>query len=364
MMFDSGAGPAEQAYSNELGQPEPTYQRPVKATGAKKVAGKIMEFFPGLRHYSDPMLYGNVPEAREDYGLAVGTRERHLGNLKGGAELEAKRRNAANTAMYRSADLNVRFARNKREEDLLPSRMRVLESQIGRNRSMAGASSALEAQRRNPSAKRAPFRPFSPGQGIFSGETGKVSQQPNPAAMRAARPAGSSGGPTASQLSLVEKDKARDLLTHKGARDKRQLAIDTDNAGMSPTFPDGSPNPMYTRDYDLAELDKWDRGQKQMIQKSYEERLRRFGQSVEPYQYPEDGEEEDQGGDSAGFTEPDEADAMGADAMDQGDEAAAAGAEEDDTDFVMVEAPDGRRGTIPRGNLPKALQRGYKQVSE
>jgi len=33
-----------------------------------------------------------------------------------------------------------------------------------------------------------------------------------------------------------------------------------------------------------------------------------------------------------------------------------------DADTVKVISPDGTPGTIPKANLPKALQRGYKQA--
>ena len=334
MMFDTEPGQAEQAYTNELSQAEPVYNRPAKAKGAKKVFGNILASFRGTQDIGDRMLYGDVPEAKEDYSLAVGTRGRRLTHMGSAATLEANRRTARNTAMWRSTDLNIKFAKNKREEDILPRRMAVLESQIGRNTSMAGASDALRDQRRRPNAGRAPFRALNPGQGTYSQETGQLGTRPDPSAARSARLSGS-GGPTGNQLVLIERDKAKKLLDHKKERDKRQYQIDADNAGMSPKLPDGSPNPMYTRDNDLSELEKWDQQQKQMIQRSYQDQLSRMGQHVEQFNYgePSEGEEPDLGQDEGEDNEG-ELDAGMADSIDAGDEAAV-GDEEQSSDIPI-----------------------------
>jgi hypothetical protein len=309
------------------GQDIPTYQRP-QLSRKRQIFGHMLSSIAGTHRVGQEILTGPERRAREDYNLQMQRRQTRMGEYGTVANLEAKRRADRNTALWRATDLNYKGTRNAREENLLPYRMKHLESQIGRNAAAAGASKALEQNRRRPSGGRAPFRPFNPGQGIMDTTTGKVAREPNPAAARLARPTTSRSGVTPQQLAQVERNKTSKLLAHKKERDKRQMQIDADNAGMAPTLPDGSPNPMYTRDNDLGELEKWDVQQKNLIQRGYEQELQRLHQNVDPYRYDENAE-----GD--GFNEPDEGEA-GADM--------AADPDDDESEPTMMghgdEAPD------------------------
>jgi hypothetical protein len=299
LYFDTEAGPAEQTYMDELGKPEPEYNRPARAHGWKRFGGEVLMQMRATQGLGKRIAYGEVDEAKEDFGQAVGLRARRLDSLGKGAALEVKRRGDRNTNLWRTADLNVKFARNDRERSLLPYRMRNLESQIGRNDSAAGASKALERMRdRNASGKRSPFKTMNPGQGIFNSDTGDVSRNPNPSEAALARPrAGGKGAVTPYQVQMVERKKQDRLDAHGKLHDTELAKIDRESDGISPTLDDGSPNPMYDRPRRLEILKKWDKARKEEIERAYRNELDRLGMrgDDDPYEYDteEGGEPQD-----------------------------------------------------------------------
>lgn len=312
MMFDTEPGPAEREYSTAMRQPEPGYEAPKKlgfwktlgAIGLGAAAGR------GADVVSRNVFDAPEERAQEDYARRVGAHRRQIGGLKEAADFEAGRRRERNTAMWRTGDLNTKFARNQREESLLPRRMKLLESQIGKEDASAGAQKALAEQRRRPNAGRAPFRPLSPGQGTFDTTTGKVLTPADPAAARAARP---SGGTTGNADARTALGVVQRRIKNEQDQAAKKLAALTPKNLLDPLSDTPSTNAIARQriqEESKRELEKLERQELHLLRQMQ-------------LLAPDESQEDD------GFSEPgegDEADAMGADASDK----LAAGQKDDD----------------------------------
>ena len=291
-MFNTEAGPLEQAYGEELARPEIQFQRPPEATGRKRVFGKILSQFAGTHNIGQEMVYGNLPRAREEYTYGVAERGRKLAHMGAGAGLETGRRTAQNLAAYRTGELNTKFAREAREREMIPERTNLIRSQAERNRRL-GLAATTRAAALSRSARN-PFRTLAPGAGTYSQETGGPGPiAPNPAAVKATKyppSRGTAGGVTPLQLSNLEKDKERELSDQQKRLDVKLKQIEADNLRVSPKLPDGSPNPIYDAPQRMEAARAWHNAERNRIQKSYEARLGRLQQNVEEYRYGEDEE--------------------------------------------------------------------------
>jgi hypothetical protein len=322
MMFDTEPGQAEQAYSRAAAEPEPGYVSPKKlgfwktlgAIGLGAAAGRGADVVS--RNVFD------VPEerAREDYARNVGAHRRRIGGLKEGADLERQRREARNTALFRSTTLNYQGARNSREEKFTVPRINLLTEQTKTQRFTQDAQKALAEQRRRPNAGRSPFSTYNPGQGTYSRDTGEVLTPADPAAARAARPAGVPRGTTANadartSLGVVQ----RRIKDTQDQAAKRLEAIDNDySLDNQPSM--RAISKQRVNEEARAELEKL---------KRQEEHLLRQMQILAPAE-AEDSQEDD------GFSEPDESDSMEADSADmQDEEEAAAPTGEENTDLPI-----------------------------
>ncbi|MCI0725056.1 MAG: hypothetical protein L0338_39740 [Acidobacteria bacterium] len=297
----------EELLMSEREAPEAPYTRP-KRSRRREIIGSILGTLPGTQRLGERLLYEPELRAREEYELGVAGRGRREARLE---------RNVATARAQRAREI-IEPWQLRNQEALLGK----TEAEIGRARGQEEAAYALAEQRRRPRSlitrpveaggkiklpmtdksildlgeapKRvsrfSPFGTFSPGQGIFSRETGEIKTQADPrAAARARAAAGRAANPT--QARQVESSKSARLIAQKKLYDQRRGQIERDWEGIdteSPTLPDGKPNPnLGLKQNALDELNTWDTQQKNLIQRSYENELERIGEAAgETYEYP------------------------------------------------------------------------------
>lgn len=369
---DSELRVAEDALVQARDRPQAQLQRPKVSTG-KKILGSFLESTAGGHRIGERML--GQKQAREDFDLANVARQREERGLEANVNTLARRRTRDIVEPWTLRNQEALLGKTDAEIGLAHERVFTERARQGyyagqeekarrpnvrsaRPGSMLFSEQGVK-ERGDPTAfqrstpRTSPFGTYSPGQGIYNRETGKVQTPTDPRAAAAARPAGHAGAVDTKTLQ-VEGNKSKRLIDHqkleKVKRDqimKKWEGVDT----QSPTRPDGTPNHYVgALQKDLANHDQWNNQQKNLIQRSYENELGRLGQDVEHFEYPGGGEAPD-----ANAMQP-------AEGEDQAPDTDAMKLELDEGETLLHDPETNRYFAAPAERIQELLDEGYEQV--